>query len=381
MLRQIKEKIAQKIPRLPRWGKRGIALLSAVACIAFSSFSVFALDVPVYQCAYSKPVVNSSSCLIEVVTENNWIFSIYFTAVQIFANDGSDSLNRKPAPAMTYKAYVFDNKLNLFPEVYAPGTEFYAYYFNNDGYFESNMLNVEDHNVYLDLSNCGAIKYAHGYNLDISPLNVSGQFVFSYGSENIVNDKLDSINSAILGFKGKTEEQLDKILAAIVSQGNENTQQIKDNADKNASEIKKNNDDNTQKIIDNQNELQQKEKDETQTAGDKSSSDTESAVPSVNEGFGAALKSFVTSMSYNGTVAKLPIPRAYLPAMSGITEEITLIPEQEFDMSQAINNYLPETLLQLIRHLFTVALILYCVYELYGLIQYVVTLRKGGKEE
>lgn len=104
-------------------------------------------------------------------------------------------------------------------------------------------------------------------------------------------------------------------------------------------------------------------------------------MPSVDEGFANSLKSFVGSMSYNGTEAILPIPKSSIPAIDGVMDEVVLIPEQGFDLSAVITQYIPANLLQLLQHLFTIALVLYCVYELYGLIQYVLTLKKGGKDE
>lgn len=123
------------------------------------------------------------------------------------------------------------------------------------------------------------------------------------------------------------------------------------------------------------------EENKANEGGNSASDEATSAIPSVDSGFTEALKSFVASMSYDGTEAKLPIPKIYIPAVGGMTEDIELLNAQEYDLSAAINQFCPKTLLELIRHLFTIALVLYCVYELYGLIQYVLTLKKGGKED
>ena len=378
MFRQIKEKIAHKIPRLPRWGRRGIALLSVAFCIGFSGLTASATET--YPFVFSKPDVSSSACYLECVSTNGWRFGLYVVGVQILSNwTDSNNVNIKPSPALTYQARYNGDYLEITSVESPAGTNFYGYFINFDG--STFELDATSGGRKLFIKNSGKLAYVHGYNCDTTPLNTSGDFIVSYGNDWNVNNKLTAIISTIESFKGQNQEQLNQILQAIINQGNSNTQQIKDNADKNANEIKKNQDENSQKIIDNQNELQQKEKDEAKQSGDKSTKDSQEAVPTVDEGFGSALKSFVASMSYNGTEAFLPIPRAYLPAINGVTEEITLIPEQNYDMSQAINDYLPETLLQLVRHLLTIALILYCVYELYGLIQYVLTLRKGGKED
>lgn len=380
MFRQIKEKIAHKIPRLPRWGRRGIALLSAVSCIAFSGLTASA-ETPVYF-RYARPTVTDNSCYLEIAYDNTY-YVLYVTGYY----DSPDG--NKPIGKNFFMCSTLD-ETNLQLTYYAygkDGTEMSSYisafWVSSDGRIWSAPYNRSKGRLEFTIGP-STRELVRFYGVD-PPWSSSdwgaSDIVYVYGEDTIINQKIDLINSTIQSFQGQNQQQLQRILAAIVEQGNSNTQQIKDNADKNANEIKKNQDDNSQKIINNQNELQQKEKDETQQSGDKSTKDTQKAIPTVNEGFGSALKSFVASMSYNGTEAHLPIPRAYLPAINGVTEEITLIPEQNYDMSQAINEYLPETLLQLIRHLFTIALILYCVYELYGLIQYVLTLRKGGKED
>lgn len=372
MLRQIKEKIAQKIPRRLRRGGRGILLFLVMSCMAFSSLIANAEGFN-YSFSTSQPQLTGDDCYLEVLTQNGGAYYIYVKNVSAHTDQ------QEIVHSNYFTADISGNDLRIVcPSMYTSRETLYGFYVGAWG----NVGNLYNHNSYLSFYfGSDPIVGIHGYGCDVSAVPNTSVFTFSYGADTYVQNKIDSINSVVESFKGQNQEQLNQILQAIIDQGNSNTQQIKDNADKNANEIKKNQDDNSQKIIDNQNELQQKEKDETQQSGDKSTKDTQDAVPTVNEGFGSALKSFVASMSYNGTEAKLPIPRAYLPAMTGITEEITLIPEQDYNMSQAINDYLPETLLQLIRHLFTIALILYCVYELYGLIQYVLTLRKGGKEE
>lgn len=162
---------------------------------------------------------------------------------------------------------------------------------------------------------------------------------------------------------------------------NNTKDEIKANADKNASEIKDNNDKNTDRIIDNQKELQDKEKSEAGSGGSAAADKASNAIPGVDSGFLNAIKSFVATMSYSGTEAKLQIPRLYIPALGGLFDEITLLDSQSYDLSKAITDFLPKTILTLIQYLFTVAFIVYCVKELYGTIEYVLTLRKGTGTE
>ena len=329
MFRQLKAKIAQKIPRFPRWGLRGIALFSAVFVVMLSAVTANA-ETLTYSFVCSRPQINSNSCYIEVVTTSGTPFVLYVVA-------------RDTRVGSSFDGYFTTQIDGQYLYVCANGgseLETYGYcYFQNGS--SGLLTNGSLYRTGIYLGSYGSVKSIQGYNCSTGDIGDRTPFTFVYGSDNTINDRMSEIISILQNNQSSTETAVD-------------------NANKKAEE---------------------REKNETQAAGDKSTSDTESALPSVNEGFGTSLKSFVQSMSYNGTEAILPIPRLYIPAMSNVTDEITLMNEQNYDMSAAINLYLPDTLLKLIRHLFTIALILYCVYELYGLIQYVLTLRKGGKEE
>lgn len=329
MFRQLKAKIARKIPRIPRWGLRGIALFSAAFVVMLSTVTASA-ETLTFNFVCSQPQISSNSCYVEVVTTNGSAFVLYVVA-------------RDTKVGQSFDGYFSAQLEGDYLYICANGgsdleTYGFCYFQNGSSGFLTNGY-VYRTGIYL--GSYGAVKSIQGYNCGTGDFGDRTPFTFVYGSDNTINDRMSEIISILQNSQSSTETAVD-------------------NANKKAEE---------------------REKNETQAAGDKSSEDTESALPSVNEGFGTSLKSFVQSMSYNGTEALLPIPRLYIPAMSNVTDEITLMNEQNYDMSAAINQYLPETLLQLIRHLFTIALILYCVYELYGLIQYVLTLRKGGKEE
>lgn len=329
MFRQLKAKIAQKIPRIPRWGLRGIALFSAVFVVMLSTVTANA-ETLIFNFVYSRPQINYNSCYVEVLKADGSVFVMYVNARETRVNASFDG----------YFTCRLDGESFYIQANGGSDIETYGYWFGPNG-GSGQLSNQYTYETGIWLGTGGSIKGIHGYNCSVAGLGDGTPFTFVYGNDNTINDRMAEIISILQNSQSSTETAVD-------------------NANKKAEE---------------------REKNETQAAGDKSTSDTESALPSVNEGFGTSLKSFVQSMSYNGTEALLPIPRLYIPSMNNVTDEITLMNEQNYDMSAAINQYLPDTLLQLIRHLFTIALILYCVYELYGLIQYVLTLRKGGKEE
>lgn len=175
--------------------------------------------------------------------------------------------------------------------------------------------------------------------------------------------------SVAVSFISPTSWKVMQIYFENISISSVGNQEIIDNQDKN-----------TQEIIDNQNDLYDKEKDETQQAGNDNQKDAQDAIPKVDGGFLNALKNLATSLGYNGTEAVLPIPALYIPAVAD-NAKIDLLEAQDYDMSQAISDYVPNNILNLLKYLLTIALILFCVYELYGLIQYVLTLKGGSKNE
>lgn len=339
MFRQSETQIAQKPPHKPRWGRWGVALLTSVI-LSLSVFCTPASAFTSINCVVAQPQLTGNNCYLEVISSNNWRWLIYA---------GVNSLTGTPdIKNFTFRFYVEGDYFYLKSEREVPGTySFSGYYIDM---VSGKFVSLEPYFMQSSQSYClrvwaksfGAVTGIHGYNCDVTAFkNPNADFVVNYGSQQL------------------TYEQLNQIIASL-NNSSANTETAVDNANKKAEE---------------------REKQETQTSGDNASNDTTSAMPSVDEGFANSLKSFVGSMSYNGTEAILPIPKTSIPAIEGVMGEVVLIPEQGFDLSSVITQYIPVNLLQLLQHLFTIALVLYCVYELYGLIQYVLTLKKGGKDE
>ena len=98
------------------------------------------------------------------------------------------------------------------------------------------------------------------------------------------------------------------------------------------------------------------------------------AVPDHSEGLVDAFSGLAASMSYNGTVAKLDIPQISMPGLDGLFDGFIIMQPQELNF-EVYFQMLPENLLLLVQSLFTGALIIFCFKELYGTIQYCMTLR------
>lgn len=130
--------------------------------------------------------------------------------------------------------------------------------------------------------------------------------------------------------------------------------------------------DEMQGIIDN-------EKEQSKGDGNKFVDQILDALPDPSTDVLAALKGLTDATAYTGTDAVLPIPAIVLPGIDGLFPETEIWGGTQFDFGESIS-MLPSTLLTLVQSLFTIAIVLYCVYELKGIISYCLTLResKGG---
>lgn len=128
--------------------------------------------------------------------------------------------------------------------------------------------------------------------------------------------------------------------------------------------------DEIQGIIDN-------EKDEANNQGNEFVDQILEALPDPSTKVLASLKSLTDATSYTGTDAKLQIPGIVLPAVGMLIPETEIWEGAELDFG-AYMQLLPEILVTVVQSLFTIAIVLYCVYELIGLIGFCLTLRGGG---
>lgn len=118
------------------------------------------------------------------------------------------------------------------------------------------------------------------------------------------------------------------------------------------------------------------EKEEAVGEGNTSVDDLTEVIPDYSEGFIQALQNFAGAMSYTGTEAKLKIPAVMFPQLGNLVPGFQMMDEVELDFEMYVG-MMPDNLMTLVRALFTVALIVYCFKEFYGLIAYALTL-KGG---
>lgn len=120
------------------------------------------------------------------------------------------------------------------------------------------------------------------------------------------------------------------------------------------------------------------EKEESKNEGNQFVDQILDALPDPSAEVLRAMKSLTDATSYTGTDAVLPIPAIVLPGIDGLFPETVIWGGDSFDFGEYME-MLPPALLTLIQSLFTIAIVLFCVYELKGIIDYCLILRdKGG---
>ena len=120
------------------------------------------------------------------------------------------------------------------------------------------------------------------------------------------------------------------------------------------------------------------EKTEATNSGNSSVDSLTGAIPDLTSGFLDSFSNLATSMSTKSTTAKWYIPKIKLPAINGVMPEIALTSRLEVDFEYWVNK-IPSDALSVVRIICTCALIIFCVKEVYGLIQ-LVMVNKGGGE-
>lgn len=208
------------------------------------------------------------------------------------------------------------------------------------------------------------------------------QFVFFFSADSSVLwsclqqfDVTMSINSYYrvlddMGYKEKIDELRQELEQQNIKLDDliDQQEQINDKLDKLPGQIG----DEMQGIIDN-------EKQEAEGSGNDFVDQILDALPDPSTDVLAALKSLTGATAYTGTDAVLPIPAIVLPGIDGLFPETVIWEGTEFDFGEYLG-FIPSSLLTLVQALFTIAIVLFCVYELKGIISYCLTLRenKGG---
>lgn len=199
-----------------------IFTFSFVFFIVFTFVPVSAYSGEVYNFRCSQPQISSSSCFIEIVPNNQSSIPLI-----LYVACSNYSLTEIQPNSLSFKAHIDTNSnrlviSNVNGNTFTSGDTLYVlklvgYCCSADG--DCYSLGITSDMMYLSLANIGGIKGIRGYNCDVSSLSYSARtfdFVFAYGYDNVLNDKLDILIESYSG----------------------STQQIIDNADRNADKIR-----------------------------------------------------------------------------------------------------------------------------------------------
>lgn len=160
------------------------------------------------------------------------------------------------------------------------------------------------------------------------------------------------------------------------------SEDIKNNQNKNTEDIKNNQDKNTDKQIQADKDAVEKEKQETEKAGNDAISDTSGSIEDKSSGFFASVKKLADAFTTTSLASQaVKLPAMYIPAIPNVCDKIPLTKEMTIDISSTFSQYVPMSIQQIVRAILTSALIVFCFKELYGIVQYVLTLKGGNSDE
>lgn len=202
-----------------------------MSCIvlSFSVFPINSLANPssrVYSTPYSQPQVTSNSGYIEFTTSNGWALTISFVASNFLDTNSI---------APTFKARVVNGWLliHIVQPYDSANTVLTGCYIDVIWNTYGGLEAYED--VFQDglmlhywLGNAGSITAAHGYNCDVSMLSSSADFTFVYGSDTVINEKLNIINNTLSSIDFNVDLTANRLntLISTVMQSNAKLDQI-----------------------------------------------------------------------------------------------------------------------------------------------------------
>lgn len=353
----LKEKIKTALTPSSTGVRRGLAVLALVLFIV-PCFFLQASAAETYNFPISRPTVTDNSCYFEVITADNACY-VYCVTVSSFVYS-FDSNVSVSAPKISFNAKV-DDSGNLWvtcdnqsSQNFQDTMNFYGVIFDSFGSSRLASNSYKQSGLYV------GTEYK-----SIKAYNCKGKFrgdssVFVYSNEINVNEKLDIIIATL--------QQNNQASNNIVGSINQGTQDVKDNQDKN-----------TEAIIENDKQLQENEKNEANSTGDSGVSDVQEAIPDYSGNILGAFKELINCFCHSNTDCSFVMPEFKTPAIAGIIPSYKIWDEFSVDFMYYYN-LIPKKITFCARFLLNAGVLLWGVYEIYDLIQYVVTLRKGEKE-
>lgn len=191
---------------------RFLISFSVIGCLLGAVLTASAGSVVDHRFYCSKPDITNNSCLIELVRADGKAFCIYVCA---YKNDGSSIGD------VAFYASVVDGALQIRPSsALLDSISAYGVYWDNYGKMDT-CTNVSIKGASLWLGGSSVVTGIHGYNVDVSTVPVADStvgFVFDYGTDSFVIDKLNKINDYLYSSDARLSDinsKLDRIIAAI----------------------------------------------------------------------------------------------------------------------------------------------------------------------
>lgn len=191
---------------------RFLIFFSVIGCLSCFVLTTSAGAVVDHRFYCSKPDITNNSCLIELVRADGKAFCIYVCA---YKTDGSSIGD------VAFYASVVDGALQIRPSsALLDSISAYGVYWDNYGKMDT-CTNVSIKGASLWLGGSSVVTGIHGYNVDVSTVPVDDStvgFVFDYGTDSFVIDKLNKINDYLYSSDARLSDinsKLDRIIAAI----------------------------------------------------------------------------------------------------------------------------------------------------------------------
>lgn len=191
---------------------RFLISFSVIGCLSCFVLTTSAGAVVDHRFYCSKPDITNNSCLIELVRADGRAFCIYVCA---YKNDGSTIGD------IAFYASVVDGQLQIRPSsALLDSISAYGVYWDNYGKMDT-CTNVSIKGASLWLGGSSFVTGIHGYNVDVSTVSVADStvgFVFDYGTDSFVIDKLNKINDYLYSSDARLSDinsKLDRIISAI----------------------------------------------------------------------------------------------------------------------------------------------------------------------
>ena len=191
---------------------RFLISFSVIGCLLGAVLTASAGSVVDHRFYCSKPDITNNSCLIELVRADGKAFCIYVCA---YKNDGSTIGD------IAFYASVVDGQLQIRPSsALLDSISAYGVYWDNYGKMDT-CSNVSIKGASLWLGGSSVVTGIHGYNVDVSTVSLADStvgFVFDYGTDSFVIDKLNKINDYLYSSDARLSDinsKLDRIIAAI----------------------------------------------------------------------------------------------------------------------------------------------------------------------